>query len=157
MDNLLNSLFGFTSLFFWVFGALMLGLIIYFGGYRLLGIASIPDDSIGVVTKKFALFGATTLPDGKIIALNGEAGYQADALAPGLYFAYWPWQYTIQTVKFLTIDPHRLGLLGSLLEAFWWQRYTASGSGAIAADQVECVVDEILLPMVQPAGEAVRV
>jgi len=111
MDNLLNSLFGFTSLFFWVFGALMLGLIIYFGGYRLLGIASIPDDSIGVVTKKFALFGATTLPDGKIIALHGEAGYQADTLAPGLYFAYWPWQYTIQTVKFLTIDPHRLGLL----------------------------------------------
>ena len=111
MDSLLNSLFEFTSLLFWVFGALTLVLIIYLGGYRLLGIASIPDDSIGVVTKKFALFGATTLPDGKIIALHGEAGYQADTLAPGLYFAYWPWQYTIQTVKFLTIDPHRLGLL----------------------------------------------
>jgi hypothetical protein len=85
MDGLLYSLFGLThtGLFLGVIGALALVLIIYFGGYRLLGIASIPDDSIGVVTKKFALFGATTLPDGKIIALHREAGYQADTLAPG--------------------------------------------------------------------------
>jgi uncharacterized membrane protein YqiK len=113
MDSLLYSLFGLThtGLFLGVVGALALVLIIYFGGYRLLGIASIPDDSIGVVTKKFALFGATTLPDGKIIALHGEAGYQADTLAPGLYFGYWPWQYAIERVKFLTIDPLHLGII----------------------------------------------
>jgi len=55
------------------------------------------------------------------------------------------------------IDPHRLALLGSVLEAFWWQRYTAAGNGATAADQVECIVDEILLPMAWPAGQAARV
>ena len=43
-------------------------------GYRLVGIAMIPDDSIGVVTKKFAVFGHTHLPDGRVIALNEEAG-----------------------------------------------------------------------------------
>src|ERR1700680_3048964 len=113
MDGLLYSLFGLThtGLFLGVIGALALVLMIYFGGYRLLGIASIPDDSIGVVTKKFALFGSTRLPDGKIIALHGEAGSQADSLAPGLYFWYWPWQYAIERVKFLMIDPLHLGII----------------------------------------------
>ncbi|MGZ4573269.1 MAG: TetR-like C-terminal domain-containing protein [Blastococcus sp.] len=49
------------------------------------------------------------------------------------------------------LDPHRLALLGSVLEAFWWQRYTASGDGAMSADQVDAVVDEILLPIVVPS------
>jgi AcrR family transcriptional regulator len=49
------------------------------------------------------------------------------------------------------LDPHRLELLGSLVEAFWWQRYTATGNGAMDADTVECIVDEILLPLVTSA------
>ena len=54
------------------------------------GMVIIPEDKIGLVTKKFVLFGANKqLPDGKIIALNGEPGYQADTLAPGLYWGYW--------------------------------------------------------------------
>jgi AcrR family transcriptional regulator len=55
------------------------------------------------------------------------------------------------------IEGNRLALLGSVLEAFWWQRYTAAGNGATAADQVECIVVEILLPMAWPTGQAVRV
>lgn len=47
-------------------------------GYRfvlwLFGVIVVPDDSIGVVTKKFVLFGKNQrLPDGRIVALNGEA------------------------------------------------------------------------------------
>ena len=58
----------------------------------LFGVIIVPDDSIGVVTKKFVLFGSNrSLPDGRILALNGEAGYQADTLAPGLHWALWPW------------------------------------------------------------------
>jgi uncharacterized membrane protein YqiK len=30
-----------------------------------------------------------------LIALNGEAGYQADTLAPGLHFGYFRWQYRV--------------------------------------------------------------
>ena len=50
---------------------------------RLFGIVIIPDDSIGLVTKKFVLFGShRELPAGKIIALKVEASLQADTLSP---------------------------------------------------------------------------
>jgi AcrR family transcriptional regulator len=50
-------------------------------------------------------------------------------------------------------DPARLLLLGSVLEAFWWQRLAAAGDGATDADQVERIVDDVLLPAAGlPAG-----
>ena len=55
------------------------------------------------------------------------------------------------------IDAPRLALLGSVLEAFWWQRYTAAGDGALPPEQVESLVDEILLPIAVPANEVARV
>ncbi len=54
------------------------------------------------------------------------------------------------------IDANRLALLGSVLEAFWWQRYTAAGDGAMTPDQVELVVDDVLLPIAVPASHDVR-
>jgi AcrR family transcriptional regulator len=54
------------------------------------------------------------------------------------------------------IEDGRLALLGSVLEAFWWQRYTAAGDGAMTAHQVELVVDDVLLPIAQGAPEAAR-
>jgi len=50
-----------------------------------------------------------------------------------------------------TIEPVRLALLGSVLEAFWWQRFTAAGDGAMIADQADRVVDEVLVPLVVPS------
>ena len=47
-----------------------------------------------------------------------------------------------------SVDPGRLALLGSVLEAFWWQRFTAAGDGAMTSEQVESVVDDVLLPLV---------
>ena len=66
-----------------------IGLILLALAYRqilwLCGVIVIPNDSIGAVTKKFGVFGThRNLPDGSIIALSGEAGYQADTLTPGL-------------------------------------------------------------------------
>jgi hypothetical protein len=46
------------------------------------------------------------------------------------------------------IDADRLALLGSVLEAFWWQRYTAAGDGAMTQAQVDHVIDDVLLPIV---------
>jgi hypothetical protein len=52
----------------------------------LFGMVIIPEDRIGLVTKKFVLFGEfKEMPDNRIIATNGEAGFQAKTLAPGLY------------------------------------------------------------------------
>jgi len=60
--------------------------------YRLIlrvffGLVIVPEDKIGLVTKKFVLMGRQSLPEGRIIATNGEAGFQAQTLAPGVYFA----------------------------------------------------------------------
>ena len=63
---------------------------------KMLGIIIIPETSIGVITKNFVLFGSnTTLPENRVVALKGEAGIQAETLAPGIYFWYWPWQYDV--------------------------------------------------------------
>src|SRR4051812_2888413 len=43
-------------------------------------------------------------------------------------------------------DSTRLLLLGSVLEAFWWQRFAAAGEGAMEPEQVERIVDDVLLP-----------
>jgi uncharacterized membrane protein YqiK len=75
----------------------------------LCGVIMVPNDSIGVVTKKFSLGKHRELPDGSIIALNGEAGYQADTLTPGLHFGLWPLQYRVDLVKFLTVPPGKVG------------------------------------------------
>ena len=74
----------------------------------------IPEDKIGLVTKKFVLFGANkSLPDGKIIALNGEPGFQAATLAPGLYWGYWPWQYSVDQTGFTVIPKGSIGLVSA--------------------------------------------
>jgi uncharacterized membrane protein YqiK len=78
----------------------------------LCGVIIVPDDCIGIVTKKFVLFGAhRSLPDGSIVALRGEAGFQADTLAPGLHAGYWPWQYHVELEPFLTIPAGKIGLV----------------------------------------------
>lgn len=47
------------------------------------------------------------------------------------------------------IEADRLALLYSVLEAFWWQRFTSAGDGAVLADQVDRVVDEVLSSIVE--------
>ena len=80
----------------------------------LFGMIIIPEDKIGLVTKKFVLFGPNKqLPDGKIIALNGEPGFQADTLAPGLYWGYWVWQFSIDQAQLTVIPKGKIGLLTS--------------------------------------------
>ncbi|OXG02294.1 putative membrane protein YqiK [Flavobacterium araucananum] len=76
------------------------------------GMVMVPEDKIGLVTKKFVLFGADkSLPDGRIIATKGEAGYQAKTLAPGLYWAMWIWQYSIDMSGFTVIPEGKIGLV----------------------------------------------
>jgi len=79
---------------------------------RLFGVVIVPEDSVGVVNKKYVVFGQhRTLPEGSIVALNGEAGLQADTLAPGLHFGLWPWQYIVTLQKFITIGQDTVGIV----------------------------------------------
>ena len=98
----------------------------------LFGVIIVPDDSIGVVTKRFVLFGShRSLPDGRIIALHGEAGFQADALPPGLHIGVWPWQYSVDLVKFFTVPPGKVGCVEAC-------DGKPLASGRIVAQQVPC-------------------
>lgn len=75
------------------------------------GLVIVPEDRIGLVTKKFVLFGQQELPEGRIIATKGEAGYQAQTLPPGVYFWKWIWQYEIHFQPFTIIPTGKLGLV----------------------------------------------
>src|ERR1700733_16182923 len=75
------------------------------------GMVIVPDDRIGLVVKKYVLSGNKRLPDGRIIATNGEAGMQARALAPGLYWGMWPWQFSVMMEAFTVIEQGSLGLV----------------------------------------------
>jgi uncharacterized membrane protein YqiK len=91
---------------------LLLGAVFYRAVFRLFGIVIIPEDRIGLVTKKFVLFGEhKQLPEGRFIATRGEAGFQAQTLAPGIYFWYWFWQFDITMQPFYVIPNGKIGLL----------------------------------------------
>jgi uncharacterized membrane protein YqiK len=115
--------------------SVLVGIILLLSYKRILwlcGVIIVPDDSIGVVTKKFVIFGShKNLPDGRIIALHGEAGYQADTLPPGLHIGKWPWQFTVDLVKFFTVPPGKIGCVESC-------DGKPLSSGRIIARQVAC-------------------
>lgn len=110
MDN--NSIGDLLIRYGWVV-ALILVLILHKMVLRVFfGTVIVSETEIGVVKKKWVLFGKhRTLPDGAIVALNGEAGLQADTLAPGIHFGLWAWQYTVYMVPFTTIDRGHIGIV----------------------------------------------
>ena len=54
----------------------------------------IRENASGLVVKKFG----RALPPGQIVALHGEAGYQARLLPPGWHFGLWRWRYKVLRV-----------------------------------------------------------
>jgi uncharacterized membrane protein YqiK len=124
----------FTSMihgYWWIIPAVFF-LLFYRWTFRLFGAVIVPQDSLAIVEKKFVIFGKNrTLPDGAIIALNGEAGVQADTLAPGLHWLYWPWQYSIRLQPFVTIPEGRVGVVES-------RDGKPLSSGRVLARHIEC-------------------
>ncbi len=98
---------------YWWILLLLLCIIFYKFVLRVFfGMVIVPEDRLGMVTKKFVLFGThKELPDGRIIATQGEAGFQAKTLAPGLYWWMWPWQYSVNMVAFTIIPEGKIGLV----------------------------------------------
>jgi uncharacterized membrane protein YqiK len=71
------------------------------------GARYIPHDRVGIVEKMWSSAGS--VPEGRVLALNGEAGYQSDVLRGGLHFGYWRWQYRIHRVPLVTIPQGKIG------------------------------------------------
>jgi len=86
----------------------LIGLALLFFGPLVLGAVLIQERQVGIVVKRF---GARGLPPGHLIALSGEAGYQADTLAPGLHFGYWRWQYRIIKVPVTVVPQGEIALV----------------------------------------------
>ena len=71
-------------------------------------VAYVPSDMVGIVRKN--AFGGQ-LTDGKIIAVNGEMGVQADVLSPGWHFGYWPVIFSVNNEALISVGSEEVGLI----------------------------------------------
>lgn len=94
--------------FIFVFLALALLLALVVLPNLVLGLVVISEREVGIVVKKFA---SQSLPAGKLLALNGEAGLQADTLAPGWHFGYWAWAYRVTRAPVTVIPQGEIALI----------------------------------------------
>jgi uncharacterized membrane protein YqiK len=67
----------------------------------------IPNHSVGVVEKLWSARGS--VPEGQILALGGEAGFQADLLRGGVHFGFWRWQYRVHLCPLVTVPQGKIG------------------------------------------------
>ncbi|BAY38243.1 hypothetical protein NIES2111_25880 [Nostoc sp. NIES-2111] len=86
-------------------GGLVIFVPLFFGGLVVIG-----EREVGIVVKKFTISGKG-LPAGQLIALNGEAGLQADTLAPGWHWGYWPWQYSVRKETVVVVPQSEIALI----------------------------------------------
>jgi uncharacterized membrane protein YqiK len=78
---------------------------------RLLGIRYIPNNRVGIVEKLWSVKGSLT--EGRILALGGEAGFQARILRGGLHFGFFAWQYRLHKEPLVTIGEGKIGYVYS--------------------------------------------
>jgi len=72
-----------------------------------LGMRVIPNNKVGVVEKLWSVGGS--LPEGRLIALNGEAGFQAEILRGGVHFGYPIWKYRVHQVRLTAVPQGKIG------------------------------------------------
>jgi regulator of protease activity HflC (stomatin/prohibitin superfamily) len=91
------------------------------------GFALVRADEVGILTKK--MFGKK-LPQGRIIASEGEVGVQADTLMPGLYWRF-PVVWKINKTKVVQIPQGKVGIIEAV------DGYPLK-KGRLLGDDVEC-------------------
>src|SRR5438128_6301005 len=104
--NVMFAVAGMSTPVLVIVGFIVLGLILF--GPLVLGAVLIQERQVGIVVKRF---GRRRLAPGRLIALGGEAGYQADTLAPGLHFGYWRWQYRISSEPVTVVSQGEIALV----------------------------------------------
>jgi uncharacterized membrane protein YqiK len=73
----------------------------------MLGMRLIPNSRVGIVEKLWSAGGS--LPEGRLIALSGEAGFQAETLRGGIHFGYWAWKYRVHRVPLVVVPQGKIG------------------------------------------------
>lgn len=74
-----------------------------------LGVRYIPHRSVGIVESLWSPRGS--LAEGRILALSGEAGFQADLLRGGLHLGWSPLRYRIHVAPLVAIAQGRIGYI----------------------------------------------
>jgi len=74
----------------------------------MMGLVIISERQVGIIVKRFS---NKPLPPDRLLALNGEAGYQAETLAPGVHFGYFPWKYSIRKVNVTVVPSGEIALI----------------------------------------------
>ncbi len=97
----------FDLFYMWVFLGVVASLLIV---KELLGIVIIPEDQVGIVNKKFS---SKDMIHGQIIALNGEAGIQADILTVGWHFFYFRWQFEVIRQGLIIVPAGQIALVNA--------------------------------------------
>lgn len=138
-----TTIFGIGALVF-----ALLTLLLYKQVLRLFGVVLVPDSSIGIVNKKFVLFGShKTLGEGEIVALKGEAGIQADTLPPGVHFFKWPWQYHVRLEEFVEIEEGKIGRVESRAGA------PLAGGRVLSLKRIDCQAFQNTRAFLEGGGE----
>ena len=99
----------FTTIITIVLAGLFGLVILALSARTLLGFIVISEREVGIVIKKFG----PRLAPGQLIALKGEAGYQAETLAPGWHFGYFPWRFAVRKTAVTLIPQGEIGLVVS--------------------------------------------
>jgi len=87
----------------------------------------IPEHLSGLVIKRFG----RALPPGRLIAADGEAGYQARLLPPGWHWGLWRWRYKVLRVPLVQVPAGEIALVKAVDGA-------AVPPGRILAKDVPC-------------------
>src|SRR5262249_58148951 len=74
---------------------------------ELAGLRYIANNRVGIVEKLWSMKGS--VPEGRIMALAGEAGFQAEVLRGGMHFGLWRWQYRIHKLPLVTVPQGKIG------------------------------------------------
>jgi uncharacterized membrane protein YqiK len=82
--------------------ALALALVILWLNVRVIG-----ENESGLVVKRRG----DPLPPGQLVALRGEAGFQAALLPPGWHFGLWRFLYKVERVPLLVVPPGEIALV----------------------------------------------
>jgi uncharacterized membrane protein YqiK len=106
-DDFMNSVHSIISpdiagILFWI----CLGLFVLLAA-AWVSLRYVPNDRAAVVEKLWSPGGSVA--EGRIIALNGEAGYQAELLRGGIHFGLWRGQYRIHRMRLVTIAQGKIG------------------------------------------------
>jgi uncharacterized membrane protein YqiK len=105
-----SSVIGAAALFelwWWPWAVGLVGAASFGAFFWWLAARYVSNDQIGVVEKLWSAAGS--VPEGTIIALAGEAGYQAEVLRGGLHFGYWRWQFRLHKASLVTVPQGKIG------------------------------------------------